>query len=102
MSLRERSLALIVAATALIAPSLPAHAQTATPCARRAQMVDFLAKNFGERSIGRGVSSEGLLVEIFVGPSGSWSMILTNPAGVSCLVGSGDGWETPKPPDIAS
>ena len=44
---------------------------------------------------GSGNSAEGALVEVLTTEDGNtWSILLTNPDGVSCLVASGEGWRT--------
>lgn len=55
---------------------------------------DKLRTEFGERILGHGVSSDGTLVEIYLAPSGSFTVIKTTPAGLSCVVDFGDGWQT--------
>ena len=36
---------------------------------------------------------DGALLEIVMTPDGAtWSMVLTSPGGISCLVATGEGW----------
>lgn len=67
---------------------------TGPPCAHRTELVAYLKAAYGETAAGRGLRDDGLLLELFAGPSGSWTIIVTHPAGVSCLVSYGDMWET--------
>ena len=53
-----------------------------------------LHSEFGEKVLGRGVSSDGTLVEIFMGSGGSFTVIKTTPKGMSCVVDFGEGWQT--------
>lgn len=55
---------------------------------------DKLHSQFGEKILGHGVSSDGTLVEIFLAPSGTFTVIKTTPAGLSCVVDFGEGWQT--------
>lgn len=55
---------------------------------------DKLRSEFGEKILGHGVSSDGTLVEIFLAPSGTFTVIKTTPAGLSCVVDFGEGWQT--------
>ena len=55
---------------------------------------DKLRSEFGEKVLGRGVSSDGTLVEIFLSPSGTFTVIKTTPEGMSCVVDFGEGWQT--------
>ena len=75
----------------------PAFAQQPTPreppCADRSHVVGQLRDTFGERMIGSGLAESGVLFELYVGPTGSWTLLATNPAGRSCFVGAGEARE---------
>ena len=89
---------------ALLFALLPfaAYSQTAVgpPCADRAHIVSLLRKQFGERLTGYGLSPSGIVFEIYTAANGGWSLIITTADGTSCVVASGDNWQTVKPPDI--
>ena len=53
-----------------------------------------LRTEFGEKVLGRGVSGDGTLLEIFLAPSGTFTVIKTTPDGLSCVVDFGEGWQT--------
>ena len=55
---------------------------------------DKLRTQFGEKILGHGVSSDGTLVEIYLAPSGTFTVIKTTPSGLSCVVDFGEGWQT--------
>jgi len=55
---------------------------------------DKLRTEYGEKVLGHGVSKDGTLVEIFLAPSGTFTVIKTTPAGLSCVVDFGEGWQT--------
>lgn len=55
---------------------------------------DKLRAEFGEKILGRGVSSDGTLIEIYLAQSGSFTVVKTTPAGLSCVVDFGEGWQT--------
>ena len=55
---------------------------------------DKLSAEYGEKVLGHGVSGDGTLVEIFLAPSGTFTVIKTTPAGLSCVVDFGEGWQT--------
>jgi len=63
------------------------------PCADRNHVVGQLRDTFGERMIGSGLAESGVLFELYVGPTGSWTLLATTPAGRSCFVGAGEAWE---------
>jgi len=95
MKNRSRLIASLVAAFAVLAPVKSASSQTATgpPCADRARIVDVLHAHWGEFLVASGLSNDGRTVEIYVGPSGNWTIIATTPTGASCPVASGEAWE---------
>ncbi len=33
------------------------------------------------------------VIELFTAESGSWTILITMPGGVTCMMGSGEGWE---------
>jgi hypothetical protein len=95
MKYRSRLITAIVAAFAVLAPVKSASSQTATgpPCADRALVVDTLHGRWSEFLVASGLSTDGRTVEIYVGPTGNWTIIATTPARTSCLVASGEAWE---------
>ena len=49
--------------------------------------------------IGSGLAESGVLFEIYVSPSGTWTLLATTPVGTSCLVGAGEAWDPLPEPD---
>ncbi len=76
----------------------PAAAQGApSACAKRDALLSQLANRYGEVPVAIGVAN-GRLVELLTAKDGiTWTIILTNPQGVSCLIASGDGWRPITP-----
>lgn len=73
---------------------LPSVVSAEPLCAERSHVVSHLIDVFSERRISRGVTDSGSVVEVFASESGGWTMVLTSPGGTSCLVMSGEAWET--------
>jgi hypothetical protein len=68
-----------------------AAAQSA--CAPREAILERLAAKYGEVPIAAGVTDRALLIEVLASSDGgSWTIIATSPAGVSCLIAAGEGW----------
>jgi len=63
-------------------------------CGQRAEIVQSLADQFHERPQAVGVVDKDAVMELFVSESGSWTMLATGTDGISCLVSSGEAWET--------
>lgn len=74
----------------------------AASCAPRVQVVERLTSQYGENVVGLGLSSAGVM-ELFANEdSGSWTVVLTTPVGITCHVGSGEGYERIDPVEIKS
>lgn len=76
----------------LILAATQAFAQA--QCAARAQIVERLASHYGEsrRSIGLGANNQ--VVEVYASTeTGTWTILVTHPNGLSCLVASGQAYE---------
>jgi len=88
-------LTILVGVTALTMTVIgTANAQSRTaPCAPRAEVVKSLDGIFNETPAARAIVADGALMEVFVSSEGTWTMLLTSPQQMSCLVGSGDNWE---------
>ena len=73
-----------IAALALVAS--PALAQA--NCAPRPDVVAGLLRNYGETAQAEGMTPQGI-VEVYAAQSGSWTITITGPDGVTCLLASG-------------
>ncbi|MGX9143115.1 hypothetical protein [Mesorhizobium sp. 128a] len=77
--------------TALALSTLSAQAQFI--CGGHSDLVAGLAQAFQQKQIGYGVVGEAAIVEIYVSANGTWSMLVTDVQGRSCIFATGDGWE---------
>lgn len=66
-------------------------------CMPHQQMVAELGHRYGEVPVGIGVERRGVVVELYVGPDRTFSIVATNPEGVTCLIFAGDSWEQVVP-----
>lgn len=87
----------LFAAAALVAVFLCEAQAQQMPCGPRVQIIEGIGKKYKEVPNAIGIASQGTLVELFVAPSGTWTMLLTRGDGVSCLMGVGTDWQ-PLPP----
>lgn len=60
-------------------------------CGPRDTVIAALTGKWAEKRTGAGVSGLGL-VELYASPKGTFTVLLTKPDGVSCLISSGDRW----------
>lgn len=76
---------------ALAAGEVSAQTQA---CAPRAVVVARLADGFGESPQAAGLGAQGQMVEMFASrETGTWTITVTRPGGLTCLVASGDAFE---------
>ena len=70
-------------------------AATAQPqCDQRDSVLQVLAQKYKETPVALGVTHNGGLVEVLTtGTGNTWSIIVTTPQGMSCLVAAGEGWK---------
>ena len=91
--------AMITAAAALVLSAQPPAAQGGPLCLPKAQMEAILADKHHEAPVGAGIAGDGkILVQLWVSDAGTWSIVTTTPAKVSCMFAAGRPWiEAPKP-----
>ncbi len=80
----------------------PALAQNV--CASRDILVDSLAQDYSEAPSALGISDSGAVVEVLSAKDGTtWTILMTTPDGISCVVATGEMWERlPDDQQIAS
>ena len=63
-------------------------------CNSRKAILAILEKDYGEKPVARGVANNGALVERTESKDGkTWTLIVTTPKGITCLLAAGDNWE---------
>ncbi len=71
----------------------PAAAQTA--CTMRSAVAERLAEDYAEAPVAAGLASSGAVFEVFTsGDGATWTIVLTQPDGMTCLVAAGEAWTT--------
>jgi hypothetical protein len=67
------------------------------PCVPRDDILARLAAKYDEAPVAAGVASGGGLVEVLTtGDGATWTIIVTTPRGLSCMVAAGEGWRNVK------
>jgi hypothetical protein len=72
---------------------LATQAARAAQCAPHDQVVAGLATGFDESRRAMGLSGPSQVLEVFASDAGSWTVTVTGPDGITCLVASGQGFE---------
>ncbi len=90
--MKRQFLALSLGMGAMILATSHAFAQQ--QCADRALVVERLADTYGESRQSIGLGANNSVIEVFASDeTGTWTITVTNPAGVTCLVASGQAFE---------
>ncbi len=76
--------------------AFPALAQQVGPCETRANFLDHLSETYKEAPVAMGVTSNGHMLEVVASESGTWTIIVTAPSGITCGLVAGESWETMK------
>ncbi len=69
------------------------HATAQPQCNTRESIRTQLSEKYGETPVATGVTSGGALVEVYSANNGrTWSIVVTDTNGISCLAAVGEGW----------
>jgi type IV secretory pathway VirB2 component (pilin) len=93
----------VILATLMIAHPHSAASQAMLSCAGRSDVVKFLDKNFAEKLTAVGLVNQNSVLEVYAADSGTWTLVVTDVHGISCILLSGDSWDSmPSLPGIAT
>jgi hypothetical protein len=72
----------------------PAAAQQQLQCSQRTLVLTTLSDKYEEKPVAMGLASNGGVLEVLSNGEGStWTIIVTMPNGMSCMVAAGENWE---------
>lgn len=76
--------------------AMSSHVATAQsePCLDHSALVARLVEKYQERQIAFGLIGNMAVMEVFVAESGTWTIIITDVTGRSCIVAAGNNWES--------
>jgi hypothetical protein len=75
--------------------SAQTSAQGNRNCAARDKVLETLANNYGETRQSIGLGANNAVVEMFASTeTGTWTITVTTPEGLTCMVASGQSFET--------
>lgn len=87
----------LVAKTALVIAlaGITAPVSASQNCAPRERVLERLAQSYGETRQSVGLGANNAMVEVYASQdSGTWTIIVTTAEGLTCLVASGQAFET--------
>ncbi|MEM9141199.1 MAG: hypothetical protein AAGB15_15330 [Pseudomonadota bacterium] len=84
----------LTAAIGLGASAIPTPAEAQTVCGKRDEIISQLEKKYGETRRSVGVQRGRGVVEVYASTeTGSWTILVTDPRGMSCLMAAGEAYE---------
>ena len=84
----------IITAALFAIMATTASAQQNRNRAPREAVVERLANTYGESRQSIGLGEQGMVIETFASAdTGTWTITVTTPSGLTCLVASGQSWE---------
>ena len=73
--------------------------QVQQECQKRNELLKGLSHSYNERPIAMGLATNGGVLEVLTSGTGqSWTIIVTMPDGMTCMVAAGQSWENLPPP----
>ncbi|AGB70251.1 MULTISPECIES: hypothetical protein [Rhizobium] len=88
-----RLMATLFVASAILFPG-NAAAQVTLACAKRVDIVAFLGDHLSEKLSAVGKLDQSTIVEIYAAEGGNWTLLMSDVSGRSCIILSGDSWES--------
>lgn len=84
----------LITAAFIAATLIPNPAFGQPHCVPRDHVLTHLLKKYQEQPIAMGLANNGGIIEVLVSPDGnSWTIMITMPNQISCIVSAGEGWE---------
>lgn len=94
MQFRTLAAALVLGATSTATTVAATEGQTLA-CGARDEMINRLKSNFGEAQTGLGLISEARILEVWSSEeTGTWTILMTDARGQTCMVAAGEAWKT--------
>ncbi len=87
-----RLIVAVVGAALIALYAVPAGAKAV--CGDRAALITHLDDKFSEQPVAMGLTSTGAVIEVLTSPSGTWTVLVTYSSGMTCMVATGEGWES--------
>ena len=63
-------------------------------CAKQMLMQQLLIEKYKETPVGAGTVNQDRYMQIFVSAKGTWTILMTQTDGQSCIIASGENWDS--------
>ena len=87
------SLSLVAAIAAISLISNANTAEAAPQCGHHDKIIDVLGNKFKETRRVMGVVNSKAVMEIFMSQQGTWTILITDTSGNSCITAFGEEWQ---------
>ena len=87
------SLSLVAVIAAISLASVTGIAEAAPQCGNHDKIIEVLGNKFKETRRVMGVVNAKAVMEIFMSPQGTWTILITDTSGLSCTTASGEEWQ---------
>jgi len=87
------SLSLVAVIAAISLASVAGKAEAAPQCGNHDKIIEVLGNKFKETRRVMGVVNAKAVMEIFMSPQGTWTVVITDTSGLSCITASGEEWQ---------
>ncbi len=87
------SLSLVAAFAAISLAGKPVEADTALACGSHDKLVNVLSERFKEKRQVLGLVSARAVMEVFISSQGTWTILITDTNGTSCVTAAGNEWQ---------
>ncbi|MBI1775972.1 MAG: hypothetical protein HYR63_11555 [Proteobacteria bacterium] len=74
-----------------------AEAANGPMCAARQELLQAFSEGYAEAPTAIGLASSGGVLELLTSENGSWTVFMTLPSGMSCLIATGQSWTMKRP-----
>lgn len=89
-----RKLVAFLSCALFVTAATPTFAAQPSNCGPHADLVKALSDKFGETPSATALTDAGGLLEVLAADDGStWTILLSRPDGLSCVVAAGENWQ---------
>lgn len=89
----SKKITFVAALTSTIVAGAVGTAQASPQCSSHDKIVDALGNKFKETRRVMGVVNSRAVMEMFMSPQGTWTMVITDTSGKSCITAAGEEWQ---------
>jgi len=76
-----------------IAPAQQATQNGGPVCGERGSLMKQLKGKYSELPKSMGLAANGSVLEVLTADTGTWTILVTTPQGVTCMIAAGEHWE---------